>query len=176
MNTFDSAKQVTLEEVLNNREKRAAFQQYLLNRYEGSLVSFTCNIPGPVKNNRTVLSIFEQGKEMLFEKLKSQNVEILVCEEWNQVTGPELFIITEIEPHLIKQWCIEIEESKIGRLFDMDVLFRATDNNLTSISRQELNVGKRKCFICEDDAKVCARSRKHNLQEIYSKIDDLVKK
>lgn len=175
MNSFYLSEHVTLEEVLDNREKRAAFQYYLLNQYGGSLISFTCNIPGPVKNNSTVLSIFEKGKEMLFEKLELEQVEILVCKEWNQVTGPELFVSTVVDPFLVKEWCMEIEENKIGRLFDMDVLFKAEDNRLTSISREELNVAKRKCFICNNEAKICARSRKHDFQEIYSMIEELAK-
>lgn len=175
MNNFDSARKVSLEEVLDSREKRSAFQQYLLKYYQGSLISFTCNIPGPIKNNEMIQSIFIRGKQMLFEKLELEKTEILVWKEWNQSTGPELFIMTTVEPILIKKWCIEIEESKVGRLFDMDVLFKTRDGRINSISRQKLNVEKRKCFICENDAKICARTKNHTLEQIYSKINELVK-
>ena len=39
-------REVTLMEVLDNREQRVARQRRLLREYSGSLICFTMNIPG----------------------------------------------------------------------------------------------------------------------------------
>ena len=43
--------EVTLEQVLQNRDARAAAQQHLLSQYQKPLLSYSLNIPGPVKNS-----------------------------------------------------------------------------------------------------------------------------
>ena len=42
-------KEVSLREMLAARERRCYLQTQLLHRYKKSLISFTLNIPGPVK-------------------------------------------------------------------------------------------------------------------------------
>ena len=42
---------VALEEMLAAREARAWRQQFFLQKYHAPLLSFTLNIPGPVKTN-----------------------------------------------------------------------------------------------------------------------------
>ena len=41
--------EVSLQEMLAARERRSALQTRLLQQYKKSLISFTLNIPGPVK-------------------------------------------------------------------------------------------------------------------------------
>ena len=43
--------EITLEQLLESRDKRAEFQTILLNGYRTPLVSFTVNMPGKVKKN-----------------------------------------------------------------------------------------------------------------------------
>ena len=42
---------VTLTDMLNARERRAFMQQKLLKKYHASMICFTMNIAGPVKNS-----------------------------------------------------------------------------------------------------------------------------
>ena len=44
-------REVTLPEMLDVRERRAARQRELLGQYHAPLISFTMNIPGPVKDS-----------------------------------------------------------------------------------------------------------------------------
>ena len=61
----------------------------------------------------------------------------------------------------------EIEESHPrGRLFDMDVI--GTDG--MKLSRGTY----RKCIICGCQAQECARSRKHSVEELQAKIEELL--
>ena len=55
-----------------------------------------------------------------------------------------------------------------ARLLDIDVM----DKDGT-VSRKELGLDARKCLICDDDAKVCARSQKHSMEELVARVDEL---
>jgi holo-ACP synthase CitX len=69
----------------------------------------------------------------------------------------------DCDPLAIKRSCIAIEEGSLhGRLYDIDVF--SVDGKL--VSRIELNVPSRRCFVCSDDASVCIRSQKHSAIEI----------
>ncbi|MGX7394321.1 citrate lyase holo-[acyl-carrier protein] synthase [Carnobacterium mobile] len=174
MDLFSSGRQVTLEEVLEGREKRVDFQKKILEQYSGSLVSFNCNIPGPIKNNAAIKKLFDTGKVSLVTKLKEKKFAILTSEEWNSITGPELFLVTDATPKKLKQICVQIEETSLGRLFDMDVLFKEETGSLSSISRQNLGLQVRKCFVCNEDAKICGRDRKHSLEEMFRAINNIL--
>ena len=52
---------VPLSHMLNARERRVFYQQELLEGSEGCLISFTLNIPGPVKLLPGVPGAFEAG-------------------------------------------------------------------------------------------------------------------
>ena len=69
----------------------------------------------------------------------------------------------------IKDITIAIEESsQLGRLFDMDVL----DVNFEKLSRKSF----RKCLICEEQAQECGRSRKHSIEKLQNKVEEILKK
>ena len=70
----------------------------------------------------------------------------------------------------IKAMTVAIEEAdSLGRLFDMDVM----DKN-GSMSRGELGANPRKCLLCDEDAKVCARSQKHEMTELLDEIQRIL--
>ena len=52
-------REVTLSEVLAAREQRAEAQWKLLKQYERPVLSFTMNIPGPVKDSALIRRGFE---------------------------------------------------------------------------------------------------------------------
>lgn len=65
---------------------------------------------------------------------------------------------------------IEAEQQfAVGRLWDFDV-FTAQGQLL---SRQQLGVTERRCLVCDQPAKVCARQRTHSLSEILNQIEVL---
>lgn len=57
---FITGREVTVPDMLNARDRRHAIQQELIRTHGATVISFTLNIPGPVK-------IFPLG-EMTFEK------------------------------------------------------------------------------------------------------------
>lgn len=51
----------TLDDMLQCREKRAERQQVMLDRWHNTLISFTLNIPGPVKTNEQLYRLYSDA-------------------------------------------------------------------------------------------------------------------
>lgn len=165
--SFMEGKEVGMEEVLSSREKRVHIQNRLIEKYNFPVISFTMNIPGPVKTNRLIKNVFDYGKRKLLKELEDHKIEILELKELNENTGNELFISAKIDARVLKKITVEIEEEKeVGRLFDMDVI----DINREKLSRNRY----RKCFICDKQAQECGRSRNHSLQELQIKVKEIL--
>ena len=161
--------EVGIDEILDCREKRVAIQNEMIKKYNKPIISFTMNIPGPIKTNNEIKKAFDIGKNLILEKLKENNIEILEIQELNENTGNELFISTNLLAEKIKNITVVIEESsELGRLFDIDVI----DVNFEKLSRKSF----RKCLICEEQAQECGRSRKHSVEELQSKVEEILSK
>lgn len=157
--------EVTLLEMLDARERRAFRQQALLEQYHSTLICFTMNIAGPIKNNPLILRGFQLGKRLLKERLDAWNIKPVYYEEINQITGNEAFYVLEAEPLTIKKITSQVEDgSGLGRLFDMDVL--KADGQ--KVDREELGLPPRRCLVCGKPAKECSRSRAHSVAQLQS--------
>ena len=161
--------EVGIDEILNCREKRVVIQNEMIRKYKKPVISFTMNIPGPIKTNNEIKKAFDIGKNLILEKLKENNIEILEVQELNENTGNELFISANSLAEKIKNITVAIEESsELGRLFDIDVI----DINFEKLSRKSF----RKCLICEKQAQECGRSRKHCVGELQNKVEKILSK
>ena len=94
--------EVGVDEILNCREKRVAIQNEMIKKYNKPVISFTMNIPGPIKTNNEIKKAFDIGKNLILEKLKENNTAILEIQELNENTGNELFISVESQAEKIK--------------------------------------------------------------------------
>ena len=160
--------EVGIEEVLMCRERRVDIQNEMIKKYNMPLISFTMNIPGSIKTNQQIKKAFDIGKKLILEKLEENNIEILEIKELDENTGNELFISVDSTAEKIKNITIAIEESsQLGRLFDIDVI----DVNFEKLSRKSF----RKCLICEEQAQECGRSRKHSIEELQNKVEEILK-
>ena len=158
--------EVTLLEMLEARERRALRQRELLNQYGRTMVCFTMNIAGPVKNSPLIRRGYALGKKLLRQQLKAAGIGVAYFEEIQEKTGNEAIFLLDAEPLAVKQVTVEIEDhAPIGRLFDMDVL--CPDGR--KVDRQELGREGRKCLICGGMAQACARSRTHAVPELQEK-------
>lgn len=162
---------VTLTEMLNAREQRAFRQQELQKTYQSTLLCFTMNIAGPVKNSPLIRSGFQLGKRLLEKQMHAQGIIPIHYEEINETTGNEAFYILKQNPLAIKRITADIEDtSPLGRLFDMDVL----RENGQKIEREELGLAPRCCLICGKPAKQCARSRIHSIEELQARTQQIL--
>ena len=57
--------EVTLEQILNAREDRAYRQQAMSRKHRAPILSFTMNIPGPVKDTPLIRRAFQEGLNAL---------------------------------------------------------------------------------------------------------------
>ena len=158
---------VTITDMMNCRDRRVSIQNELINKYDKPVLSFCMNIQGPVKTNEQIRKAFDSGKAELLKVLSTHNITILHTEEFHEPSGDELIMALDAPAEDIKTLATEIEESHpLGRLFDMDVI--GTDG--MKLSRGAY----RKCIICGCQAQECARSRKHSVEELQAKIEDLL--
>lgn len=161
--------EATLQEILDAREKRAEKQKTLLARYRKPLLCFSMNIPGPEKWNADISVGFMVGNLLLQNELG--NAKLLHFEKQEGITDCEAFYVVDISARQLKQIAIEIESTDpIGRLFDMDVL----DEHGQWLSRTDFGISPRKCLICDQDARICARSRNHGLDMLKNRTNELL--
>ena len=154
---------VTVLDMMEARDRRAARQRALLSEYGRTLLCFTMNIPGPVKLDEAVEQGFRIGQRALRRACLRLGVSPLHQEERVAFTGCEAFLVLPMAPEEAKRMAAEIEEADaLGRLFDMDVL--APDG--TKVDRQEIGLPGRRCLLCGEPAQVCARSRAHTVQAL----------
>lgn len=159
--------------ILDHREERAKRQEKLLNTYTNTcLITATLNIPGPIKNNQEIHQLMLLGSEKVTNDLTIHDWQILHAEEHSLPVGNEVFwVINTKEYKKIKQLLINIEENFfLGRLFDLDIQY--LDQGIPKlIDRKELNYTPRSCLICNQIAKVCARSQAHSVDELQQVIE-----
>ena len=156
--------QVVLTDMLQCRERRAQIQDTFIEQYHCPVISFCMNIPGPVKTNEQIRTAFDSGKNTLLLKLEQAEADIK-----NSIEIHELVLAIDCPAEKIKILTTEIEETHpIGRLFDMDVI----DTGGQKLSRPSY----RKCIICGCQAQECARTRKHTVEEMQAKIEEMLEK
>lgn len=155
---------VTLQEVLDAREARAAGQRRMLDAWGVPLLSATMNIAGPVK--RTALSDFA-FREVL-ERLRRRLGGAVAGEELTDApTGLEAILACRLPEGELKALAMELEgERPVGRLYDLDVI---------GVSGEKLSrPGQRACLVCGGPAGPCARSRAHGLSAVREATEALL--
>ena len=167
-----SGPKVTLHQVLDNRERRANKQREWAEAYSLPLISFTINMVGEVKLNQISRKAFDEGNRAILAECKALDVSIVNIEKHSSDTGIELLIaVGNVDPVKLKRSMVSIEDNHpLGRLFDIDVL----DNHGVALSRDGLELPRRKCLVCGEDAKICARSRTHQLSELIDKMSEMI--
>lgn len=163
--------------MLAAREKRQERQLELLSKAPGrSLISIGLNIPGPVKTSKGLEKIFKQVLGLLLQELEKSGIDLIESYIFDEDTGHQAFLLVEFPVFDLKKITVEVEQaSPLGRLVDMDVLY-LEKGQLELISRSDLDMEPRQCYICQDNAKNCARSRKHSIEEIRNYIETIAGK
>lgn len=154
--------EVSLLEMLDARETRVRRQEALRQRFGKSMVCFSMNIAGPIKDSPAIRQGFRIGLEALEQMLAVEGIPCLHREVVREKTGSEAILVLDAAPEKIKAVTSAIEErDDLGRLFDMDVLDLAGEKLARSAPRR--------CLICGQIAQVCARSRTHSVPELQEK-------
>ena len=158
---------VELPAMLACREERANRQARLLEQYHCTIISFSLNIPGPVKTTPELRRLFGDGMQGILRVLSEEQLPLLERMERHEDTGDECLLAVRGEAGLIKKKMTALEEQHpLGRLFDIDVINQAGEK----LSREH----PRRCLICGEQAQFCARSRRHSVEELADRIEKLL--
>jgi holo-ACP synthase len=170
LSEYFKGEEQSLQDILEARDMRVKFQEYLLENYKSALVSYKLNIPGPIKYSSLIKQIFEEGLKDFKKQLNEASISIIFEKIWYRNSGPEYFAVFSAVPIALKKLTTSIEENHaLGRLFDFDVL----KDDGTQISRQELGASQRKCLLCDNSAFECGRSRRHEVRELIEHIEKM---
>ena len=113
---------ITLEQLLESRDRRAAHQRQLLDAQPGRvLLCLTVQLPGSVKRNQLSLAIARAGVDAVREAFKPEYEELLDLE-----AGYEGYFLVSLDPLEAKRRTCRLEDTHpLGRLMDIDVLRHA---------------------------------------------------
>lgn len=168
---FTNGQVVSLTDILTSKDVRSARQTQLQATYpEQVICAVKLNIPGNIKTNAAIVNIFVDGWHNILAALNQAGYQVQHTVEYPELaTGPEGFIIVDGSLAAVKKVMIELETHlPLGRLFDIDVM---AHGNATQLSRQALGFPARQCLVCDQDAKVCAKTQAHTYPEILAVIE-----
>lgn len=158
-----TGEKVSVEEMGRAREERVIRQQEMLAAGGSALICFTLNIPGAVKVFPLAESAFSIGNELLVKACKVSEIPILQQQIIRAKTGLEGYYLVAAEAYAVKQLTVALEDQHpLGRIWDIDVL----GGGDVKVSRTQLGQPMRICIICGAQAFLCARARKHRVEEI----------
>ena len=161
-------REVTLQEVLDARDRRAEAQRQLLQQHARPLISFTMNIPGPVKDSPMIRRAFDEGLLMLDDALGEAGIACASRQITQADTGNEFLCAVKASAAAVKEICMRIEDGgPMGRLFDMDVI--GLDGQ--KLARKE----ERRCLVCGALGRGCASRRLHSLEELNAAVTRLLR-
>ncbi|MFA7075889.1 MAG: triphosphoribosyl-dephospho-CoA synthase [Candidatus Izemoplasmatales bacterium] len=148
------------DKILYGREERANIISSLLKKYD-TVISIKANMPGEDKNS--YLSYLLINAFSFLVKYYQNSF----CNYLQNEDGPFLIIgINGCESKKVKEEMIDIEENHdLGRFIDIDVY-----DKFNILTRNEL----RKCYLCDDYAFHCMKTRKHSENEIWNYISEKV--
>lgn len=143
-------------ELLDEREVRANLQKQLTEDFPYPLAVIKANLPGTDKRNLISAVVVCEG----YFELKKQ--KIIHAQTSYTAEGLIFYLSMDADAGELKRVCVDIEQSHpLGRLMDIDVI---TEKG--QISRGDMGLSPRTCFICDEDAHVCVRNQTHTPNEI----------
>ncbi len=156
---------VTLNEMLDARERRAQAQTELLRQADEAscLVSFSLNIAGDVKRTAKTRLLFDEG----LRAFAYFGFRELARKTFDGVTGSEALILLNADAAAVKKTLERLEDAfPAARLYDFDVLNAGGEKLSRSVPRR--------CLVCDGPAAACARSRAHGLDAVKAATDALL--
>jgi len=152
---------VNLAEILDAREMRSKKRNRMSSLCKTAVIQLCINSPGSEKNSTVITDIFSEALKSILDEFDTDIIEYSSEAQLN--TGPEAFIAIDSPAPEIKARCCDLESTHpLGRLWDIDVY----NQNLRPLSRRELGLPERRCYLCGDPAQICARSRRHSYDEL----------
>ncbi|WP_314066449.1 citrate lyase holo-[acyl-carrier protein] synthase [Cardiobacterium hominis] len=153
---------VALDDILAARDARVARQQAMLAQ-DGVLLSLTLVAPGAVKRSPLLDAIFAAALAALRPLVDDARARIEAVDD----SGHHALYLLDGEARDWKTRMLALENrAPLARLWDIDII----DHDGVAVSRRDLGLPPRRCLICDDDAKTCARERRHDIAALQANI------
>ncbi|RRK09639.1 citrate lyase holo-[acyl-carrier protein] synthase [Lactiplantibacillus garii] len=164
--------EIELMAMLQTRDWRADQQRTILAAQpESTLIWSSTRIPGPVKTGTHLTTKYQAVANGIINKY---GAAVVTAASFQRVTGFEFYVLVNEPAKRVKRDLVTFEQgAKFGQLCDLDVLTTGPDG-LQHMSREDLMLPRRKCLVCGGDAKVCSRSRAHQLVEMQRAVDEII--
>lgn len=167
-NTYTKSQKRRMILHLQEKEKRALRQKELHEKWHLPILTFMLNVPGVEKQSSEMEKVekvwIKRIEEELCGKIKTESF-------FYSIAGNYYLAAVDMDALSLKQLALQWEEEdEIGRILDVDIL----DENLKSISRTDLGYPLRKCFICDQPAKICMREQNHEISELLKTVHHLI--
>lgn len=163
--------EVLFKKILDEREKRYDIQMNLIEKYSSPIISFMLNIPGKVKKNKEYINFHLKIIEKIKKLFEAENIKINEEIYSDSEFGMYYIASVKIDAKILKQKMVELENESFGRILDIDVF----DENKNQITRNSLGLPERKCLLCENDARICIKERKHSTEELLKKVNEIIR-
>ncbi len=151
--------------ILEAREARVERMENLREEYPLPSVVVRCNYPGADKDNPTSRRVVEALRDEV-ERILGEDIKKM--ERIDSFEGLTYIYMVEGDTGRLKEKMVELEEKHpYGRLADIDVYYE----DGRGIGRREIGKDPRRCYICQEEAHLCVRSRKHTLEELEKYIE-----
>ncbi|MDD3171851.1 MAG: triphosphoribosyl-dephospho-CoA synthase [Bacilli bacterium] len=151
-----------MNDILAAREREIANLQEMM-KEDNVYLTLKANVPGEVKRTDISAFLINLMRQRIYSTFSVKDERF-----YDDFDG--FYYIFEIEEKNrleVKLTAISLEEADaIGRYIDIDVF----QNETKSLSRRDLNIKSRKCFICDENPYICIRSKAHTLEEIKNKM------
>lgn len=151
-----------MNDILAAREREIQNLQKVM-KEDNIYLTLKANVPGEVKRTDISVVLINLARQRIYHAFKVKSEEF-----FDDFDG--FYYIFEIDAKSrfdVKLQAIAIEEADaVGRYVDIDVF----QNETKSLSRSDINVKSRKCFICDENPYICIRNKTHSLEAIKDKM------
>lgn len=164
---------LSLAEILDARDRRAAAQSEWAVRHRLPLASVTLVSPGPVKDSPRKRALMDKVVSVLMRLLQDAGLVLVESMRVDARTGPEFFLVVRGRAIDLKRAAVALEEGEPwGRLADVDV-FECAKGEAVPIRREDLGFSSRSCLVCGENAFECMRVRRHDPAALEMRVDEL---
>jgi holo-ACP synthase/triphosphoribosyl-dephospho-CoA synthase len=168
---LDFCQQVTLQDVLEARERRAQVQAELRSLYDTAVVSITINMPGCVKYTEDAVCLVYEALQHVRRHTRGRGFTFLEERISHSPAGPAAIVAIQGNACQIKTIAVQIEgEADYGRLLDIDVF----DPEGRQINRSVLGFPARSCLVCSEPAIDCMRAKRHTPEETAEAVQKMI--
>lgn len=155
--------------LLAAREERAFVQRYILRALgSGCVVQIAVNVPGMPKTILGDADAIAEGERLVVREIGSAPDIRLTL---NGAAGSCVVLgFASIDPCFVKSRCVAVETAnEWGRALDIDVV-----RDSGPISRSDIGLSPRTCMMCGREAKICARERAHDINDLRREVSRLL--